>query len=158
MEGMAASYRQHGQIDAPIEDVWAVVSDPQTHADWWPDVAEVRVAGDVGEGGEYGMVARPMRFLDALDSMWVADRLDYLREARFRCTLTGMYAHFKLTPAQDGTFVEVETGMVPTSLRWRLAGSVSRPYFKGWLRQAFDALPEAVEREGVEAGRETPGG
>lgn len=143
---IADKYRHQALIDAPVEDVWAIVSDPHTHPGWWPDVLEVEVPDDLDEGGEYTRYSRRLGFLDAVDAVWIAERLDYLKEARFRCTLSGSYAHFVLTSAQDETFIEVETGMLPTNLRWRLAKAMSRSYFKGWLRDVLDALPGEVAR------------
>ena len=113
---MAGTYRHQTLIDAPVEDVWAVIRDPLTHPDWWPDVVAV----------------------------WVAERLEDLKEARFRCTVTGTWAHFKLTPAQAETFVELETGMDPTKLRWRLMKTTSGSFFKGWILDVQDALPQEV--------------
>lgn len=110
---MAGSYRHQTLIEAPIEDVWAVISDPRTHPDWWPDVVDVRVEEPLVEGGEYIRSARLLPFLDAVEAVWVAERLEDLKEARFRCTVTGTWAHFSLTPAQAQTFVELETGDVP---------------------------------------------
>jgi hypothetical protein len=106
---MAGSYRHQTLIEAPIEDVWAVISDPLTHPDWWPDVVEVRLEEPLVEGGEY------------------------IRSSRF-----------SLTPAQAETFVELETGMDPTRLRWRLLKVTSGSFFKGWILDVLDALPKEV--------------
>ena len=126
--------------------MWAVVSDPESHPDWWPDVVDVRTAGPVGEGGEYVRVSRRMGFLDEVDAVWVVERLENLKEAHFRCTISGSYARFSLTPAREDTFVEVESGMLPTNLRWRVARAISQGWFKRWLRDVLDALPNAVSR------------
>ena len=66
-----------------------------------------------------------MLFLDALDAVWVVERFEELKEAQFRCTMSGSYARFQLTPAQDDTYVELEIGMDPTSWRWKVA----EPFF-----------------------------
>lgn len=87
-----------------------------------------------------------MPFRDAVDAVWVAERLERLKEARFRCTTTGSYAHFLLTPAQDGTFVELRVGMDPTNVRWRVMRAVGGPYWKKWTLDTLDALRAAVER------------
>ena len=50
-----------------------------------------------------------------MESVWVAERLEDLKEARFRCTASGSWARFTLTPAQGETYVELESGMDPTS-------------------------------------------
>jgi hypothetical protein len=122
------------------------VSDPATHPDWWPDVVAVRVEEPLEEGGEYVRVSEPMRFIDDVESVWVAERMEHLKEVRFRCTLTGSYASFALTPARDETFVEVETGIHPTNLKFQLLSAVSRSYWKRWLRDVLDALPKELER------------
>jgi hypothetical protein len=141
---IADSYRRQALVEAPVEEVWAVVSDPRTHPDWWPDVIEVRVFGEITEGGEYTRVSRRLGFLDQVDGIWVAERLENLKEAHFRCTVSGAYTRFALTPARDETFVEIEAGMLPPNLRWRLAKTLSRLYFVRWLRDVLDALPRVV--------------
>jgi uncharacterized protein YndB with AHSA1/START domain len=143
---MAKPCRGHVVIEAPVDDVWAVVSNPRTHPDWWPDVHNVRVDGEVSEGGEYTRVDPTIAFLKMADAVWVAERLEHLKEAHFRCTVTGTYARFALTPAQDDTFVEIETGMLPPSFRWRAAKAVSTPHLKRWMRDVIDELPRVVAR------------
>jgi hypothetical protein len=58
--------------------------------------------------------------------------------------VTGTWAYFSLTPAQAQTFVELETGMYPTKLRWRLMKATSGSFFKGWILDVLDALPKEV--------------
>jgi uncharacterized protein YndB with AHSA1/START domain len=142
---MAGTYRHQTLIDAPIEDVWAVIRDPLTHPDWWPDVVSVRIEEPLVEGGEYMRSSRLLPFRDAVESVWVAERLEDLKEVRFRCTVSGTWAHFKVTPAQAETFVELETGMDPTRLRWRLVKATSGSFFKGWILDVLDALPKEVD-------------
>ena len=131
-------------IDCPVADVWEVVSDPRTQPDWWPEVVRIDAADRVGEGDEYVHTAKMVRFVDAIDSIWVVERLAELKEAQFRCTMTGTWARFTLTPAQDETFVEMEAGIDPTSWRWRAAEPFLGPHYKRWLIAALDALPEAI--------------
>ena len=142
---MAGTYRHQTLIDAPIEDVWAVISDPLTHPEWWPDVVAVRIEEPLVEGGEYTRSSKLLPFRDAAEAVWVAERLEDLKEARFRCTVSGTWAHFKVTPAQEETFVELETGMDPTRLRWRLVKATSGSFFKGWILDVLDALPKEVD-------------
>jgi hypothetical protein len=59
------------------------VSDPATHPDWWPDVVAVRIEEPIEEGGEYVRVSEPMRFIDDVESVWVAERMEHLKEVRF---------------------------------------------------------------------------
>jgi len=141
---MAGSYRHQTLIEAPIEEVWAVVSDPRTHPHWWPDVLDVEIDEPLVEGGEYTRSSKVVPFLDAVEAVWVAERLEDLKEARFRCTMTGTWARFSLTPAQADTYVELETGMEPTSLRWRVMKAVGGSHWKAWILDVLDALPKEV--------------
>jgi uncharacterized protein YndB with AHSA1/START domain len=141
---MARSYRHQALIDVPAGDVWEVVSDPRTHPEWWPDVVRVEAPEEVAQGDEYMHSGKVMPFLDALDSVWVVERFEELKEAQFRCTMSGSYARFQLTPAQDQTYVELEIGMDPTSLRWRVAEPLFGLQYKRWAIAVLDALPAAI--------------
>lgn len=142
---MGAPNRQQTLIEADLEDVWAVVGDPRTHPEWWPEVVEVTVPDDLASGGEYVRQVRQLGF-DVVDNVWVAERLEHLREAHYRCTTSGSYARFALTAARDDTFVELETGMLPTTTAWRVYDAIGRPGFRRWARDLLDALPGAIER------------
>ena len=37
-------YRAQAHLDAPLEDVWALVGNPATYPEWWP--AAVEIQGD----------------------------------------------------------------------------------------------------------------
>jgi uncharacterized protein YndB with AHSA1/START domain len=141
---MGGTYRHQALIEAPVEDVWAVVSDPRTHPEWWPDVVEVRIDEPLVEGGEYLRTSKLVPFLDAVEAVWVAERLEDLKEARFRCTVSGTWARFTLTPAQGETYVELESGIDPTTLRWRLMNVMSGRFVKDWIVKVLDALPQEV--------------
>jgi hypothetical protein len=143
---VADTYRRHALINAQVDEVWEVVSDPRTHPDWWPDVKHVHLDGELEEGGEFVRGSRRLGFLDVVDAVWVAERLDELKEAHFRCTLTGTYTKFSLTPAADDTFVEIEAGMLPPNRRWKALKPASKLFFRGWLRDLLDALPAAIAR------------
>jgi hypothetical protein len=67
--------------------------------------------------------------------------------------VSGAYTHFALTPARDETFIEIEAGMLPPNLRWRLAQTLSRLYFVRWLRDVLDALPRVVAAQGQRASK-----
>ena len=141
---MGGTYRHQALINAPVEDVWAVVSDPRTHPEWWPDVVNVRLDEPLVEGGEYLRTSKLVPFLDAIEAVWVAERLEDLKEARFRCTTSGTWARFTLTPAQGETYVELESGVDPTTLRWRLLNAMSGRFVKDWIVKVLDALPKEV--------------
>ena len=39
-----SAYRTQAHIDAPLEDVWALVGNPATYPEWWPVAVEIRGA------------------------------------------------------------------------------------------------------------------
>jgi uncharacterized protein YndB with AHSA1/START domain len=142
---VANLYRRHALIEAPIEDVWSIVSDPHTHPDWWPELTAVEVPEDADEeGGKYIRKTRRLGFLDMVDSIWVVEPMEHLHEVNFRCTASGTYTRFSLTPAQDDTFVEIEGGVVPISMSGRVAKRLSPLLFPRWLQALLDALPRVV--------------
>ena len=141
---MGRTYRHQALIDAPVEDVWAIVSDPRTHPEWWPDVVDVQLDEPLVEGGEYTRTSKPVPFLDAMESVWVAERLEDLKEARFRCRSRAVGRASRSRRRRGETFVELESGMDPTTLRWRLMNAMS------------GRLSQGVDREG--AGRVAQGG
>jgi hypothetical protein len=151
VDGVGGSYSAQTLVDAPLSDVWRVVSDPRTHPDWWPEVIEVRCGGNVDEGGSYVRIAR-VALVGKMEAVWVVERIIDLKEAHFRCTRTGSYARFALTPAQEATFVEAEAGMLPKNIRYRLLRTVAgAPYYRLWLRDAINALPEVVQARSAAA-------
>jgi hypothetical protein len=143
---MADTYRRHGVIEAPIEDVWSIVSDPHTHPDWWPELHEVEVPDDARERGEYTRKTKRFGFLDVVDTVWIAEPNEQLKEVNFRCTVTGTYTRFGLTPAQNDTFVEIEAGVNPISVRGRVAKVMGPLFFQRWLAELLEELPKAIEK------------
>jgi hypothetical protein len=99
------------------------------------------------DGGEYTRKARRFGFLDVVDSVWTVEPIEHLREVNFRCSSTGTYTRFALTPAQEDTFVQVESGVVPTGLQGRVTKTISPILFPRWMRELLDGLPEAVSEE-----------
>ena len=65
--------------------------------------------------------------------------------------MSGAVARFTLTSAQEDTYVELETGIDPHLLKWRLAQPVFGLQFKKWIIDVLDALPGAI-RSRVGAG------
>lgn len=141
---MAGPYRHQALIEAPAEEVWELISNPNTHPNWWPDVVAADGPEELAEGDQYTRKSKFLPFVDAVDSVWVAERMEHMKEAQFRCTLSGSFARFTLTPAREDTFVELETGMDPTTLRWRVAHALSAAHLKRWVLDVLDALPGAL--------------
>ncbi len=133
-----SAYRAQAHLDAPLEDVWALVGNPATYPDWWPVAVEIR--GDTFEVGDVytqvvGVAGRP-------EYNRIIDRRDELRELRWHCPTTGGYQHWLLTDAQGGTFVDMEMGIKdPESSRFALFDkTVGRWFIKHWAEQAIDGL------------------
>lgn len=131
-------------IDAPVTDVWSLVGDPRRHPEWFPRVVEVN-GQRIDEGAQYAQVTRSAR--GTVETDFLIERLDDLHEIRFACQQTGMYAHWLLTDAQGGTFVDVEMGMQPKSTGDKVFDAVfGRAYFRRWLDQSLDALRRRFAR------------
>jgi len=80
-----------------------------------------------------------------IQSHFLVEQRNDLREIRMSCELTGTYAEWLLTPAQGGTFIELEMGMDPKRLGDRLMDLiVGRRYFQAWSKQSLDGLRDAT--------------
>jgi hypothetical protein len=104
----------------------------------------VEVRGErFDEGSNYAQVIREP--IGRSESFWRVERLEDLREIRMRCTQTGTYARWLLTEAQGNTFVDVEFGMDPTRLGYRIFdATLGKAYFRRWLEQSLAALEHAA--------------
>jgi hypothetical protein len=137
-----SAHRQQALLEAPLDVVWGLVGTPSRYPEWWPRVIEVR-GERFEEGDEYAQVTKDP--VGRSESNFLLERRDDLREIRMSCRLTGMYANWLLTPAQGGTFVEVEMGMEPRRLGDRLFDrALGKSYFRRWTNQSLDGLREAA--------------
>jgi Polyketide cyclase / dehydrase and lipid transport len=137
-----SAYRQHAHLDAPLDVVWGLVGSPSRYPEWWPRVIEVR-GERFEQGDEYAQVTKSVR--GTTESNFLLERRDNLHAIRMSCQLSGTYAEWLLTPAQGGTFVELEMGMQPRRLGDRLFdGTAGRGYFRRWANQSLDGLREAA--------------
>jgi hypothetical protein len=147
-----SAHRTQAHLDAPLEAVWDLVGTPSRHPEWWPRVIEVR-GERFEEGDQYAQVTKePLGGKKTTN--FLLERRDNLREIRMTCQLTGMYADWLLTPAQGGTFVEVEMGMQPRRLGDRLFDrALGQSYFRRWASESLDGLRQALlhEREAERA-------
>jgi uncharacterized protein YndB with AHSA1/START domain len=137
--------RQQALIEGPLERVWELLGDPRQHPKWWPRVVEVR--GERFDSGEtYEQVTKvPTGRYET--SHIVVEQLDDLHAIHTRCLDTGMYSRWKVTGAQESTFIEVEMGMDPNGVPDRIFdATLGRPYFRRWLRQSIEGLKEAAEK------------
>jgi uncharacterized protein YndB with AHSA1/START domain len=134
--------RRQALLGAPVESVWELVGNPDQHPRWWPRVLEVD-GRRFEPGDRYVQVTRGPIGRDR--TTFEIERMEDFHEVRMRCLHTGMYSHWQLTAAQDGTFVDVEFGIEPQRLGDRLFDRLAgRAYFRRWAEQSLDALGEAA--------------
>jgi hypothetical protein len=139
-----SSHRQQALLDAPLESTWELVATPTLYPTWWPRVIEVD-GQRFEEGDEFVQVIKEPA--GESSSSFLIERREELREIRMSCQLTGMFAHWTLTAAQDGTFVDLEMGMQPRRLRDRMAdATIGRAYFRRWSEKSLDALRDAARQ------------
>jgi uncharacterized protein YndB with AHSA1/START domain len=140
-----SAHREQAHIDAPVEAVWSLVGAPRRYPEWWPRVIEVR-GERFEQGDEYVQVTRdPGR---NVKTNFLIEQARDLREIRMSCQLTGTYAHWLLTPAQGGTFVELDMGMEPKRFGDHLFDlTMGKWYFRSWSQKSLDALRNAARHE-----------
>jgi Polyketide cyclase / dehydrase and lipid transport len=137
-----SAYRQQAHLDAPVEAVWNLVGIPARYPEWWPRVIEVR-GERFEQGDEYAQVTKDP--FGRSETNFLLERCHELREIRMACQLTGMYAHWRLTAAQGGTFVDLEMGMQPKRVSDRVVdGTIGRIYFRRWADDSLDGLRNAL--------------
>ena len=145
-----SAHRQHAHLDAPLDVVWDLVGTPSRYPEWWPRVIEVR-GERFEEGDEYAQVTKNP--IGRSESSFLLERRENLRGIRMSCMQTGMYAEWLLTPAQGGTFVEVEMGMEARRLGYRIFDrATGKSYFRRWTSESLDGLREAALRRRAATG------
>ena len=128
-----SEYREQALIEAPVQTVWEFVGNPSRYSEWWPRVLEV--------GDESVQVTDDP--LGEVTTTFQIDRMESLREIRMHCTLTGTYAHWRLTEAQGETFVDLSLGMEPIRRRDRLFDVVAgKRFFRKWATESLSALKD----------------
>jgi uncharacterized protein YndB with AHSA1/START domain len=134
-----SAYRAQAHLDAPLEDVWALVGNPATYPEWWPVAVEIR--GEKFEVGDVytqvvGIAGRRREFTR------IIDRREEFKELSWHCPTTGGFQRWLLTHAQGGTFVDMEMGIKDAEdARFRLFDkTVGRWFIKHWAEQAIDGL------------------
>jgi hypothetical protein len=135
-------HRRQALLDAPLEDVWSLISSPRRYPEWWPRVVEV--AGDrFEEGDTYVQVTRTPA--GKFQSHFLIERREDLRGIRMSCQVTGTYSDWLLTQAQGGTFIELEMGMQPRRLGQRVIdAAIGKRYFQAWSQKSLEALEAAL--------------
>ena len=141
-----SSFRQQTLIEAPLPDVWQLVGDPRRYPEWAGDVVDVTGLPDVvAEGTRFEQTTRtPM---GTTTTPHMVEALDDMREIRLRCLKSGYYSHWLLTEAGDDTFCEVEVGMDPDALRYRVVdAAVGRRWYRNVVTDWVERIRTAATR------------
>jgi polyketide cyclase/dehydrase/lipid transport protein len=139
--------RQQAFIDAPLEVVWGLASDPDRQTEWWPDTITFEcIDGDFEQGCHIRNVQRRPWPMSDLETTLELDRKIPGKELLVRCMDTGTYTRAVLTEGQGGTFVEMEAGNDPTNLNIRLQVAMAgQRLFRRWVEHALEKLKRAAE-------------
>ena len=144
---MSKSCRQHAFIDAPLEVVWDLASDPDRQTEWWPDTITFQcIDGEFEQGCHVRNVQKRPWPMPELETTLEVERMIPGKELTIRCMDTGTYSRSVLTEGQGGTFIEMEAGNDPKSLAVRLqvvAGG--ERMFRRWVEHALEGIRSAAE-------------
>jgi uncharacterized protein YndB with AHSA1/START domain len=140
-----ATWKQQALVEAPVETVWEMISDPARFVEWSEETIEVTgVPTRIEEGSTFEMTSRgPMR-LKATTTFKVEELRD-MREIKLRCQTSGFYSHWLLTEAQGNTFAEMELGVEREGLA-KSARAMGALHTKGYLRRAAEATLDGLRR------------
>jgi Polyketide cyclase / dehydrase and lipid transport len=139
-----SSWQQQALIEAPVEEVWSAVADPQAYAQWAADVIEVTGVAKLEPDSRFQQVTKTP-FFPPEETTFRVEALEEMREVKLRCEKSGYYSRWVLTPAQDSTFMDVEIGIDPKSIQYRLYfGALGKRYFRRLTEQSLDGLRRAV--------------
>ena len=141
--------RRQAFINAPIEVVWALASDPDRQTEWWPDTVSFEcVDGAFEQGCRVRNVQKRPWPMPELETTLEVERMDPGHELTIRCLDTGTYSRSVLTEGQGGTFVEMAAGNDPQSLGMRLQMAAGgERLFRRWVEHALEKLEVAATRE-----------
>src|SRR3954452_9291555 len=147
--GHMPSARRQVMVDAPVEEVWDLIGDVNRHPEWWPRVEDVQ-CDLLDVGCTYRQVTkRPDKRIETTISI---EQLEDCEQLSLLCLDTGMYAHFLLTPAQGGTFVDLHLGVEEEGLAKLFAAAFARR----WVAQSVQGLRAAACKQPGDQGRDHP--
>ncbi len=139
-----SSWKQQALIEAPVEEVWALLVDPVRYPEWSSDVVKVTGAParievgstlDITNRGPLGIKSTTPFRVEELEDLW---------QIKMQCQVSGFYTHWVLTEARGNTFTEVELGVEP--MRGLQARAAAAIHTKGYLRRAVDGMVDGLRR------------
>ena len=134
-------------IDAPVEEVWSLLCDPDRSPEWSEDVIAVTGAPTKVEKGSTVMLTTRGPLGITSTTPFLVEELTDMRELKMKCQISGFYSHWLLTEAQGGTFTELELGIEPLEHRRAApARAVAALHTKGFLRRHVETLLDGLRR------------
>ena len=128
-----------------MEQVWACVGDPRRYPEWAGNVLSVTGLATVEPHAEFRQVSKSP--LGKAETTFRIEELDDLHTIKLRCQQSGYYSRWVLTEAQSSTFAEVEIGIEPTAIQYRLLfGALGKRYLRRLVEQAVDGLRATLDR------------
>ena len=95
----------------------------------WRDVSVTGLA-TVERDAEYRQTTKAP-LVGTEETTFKIEELDDLHVIKLRCQKTGYYSRWVLTEAQSSTFAEVEIGVEPTAIQYRLFfGALGKRYLR----------------------------
>jgi hypothetical protein len=141
-----SAWRQQAVVEAPVSDVWALISDPARYPHWAKGVLDVTGVPKIEEGATFEQVTRDARGKPERTTFEV-EELEDMRRLKMRCQATGFYSSWLLTEARDATFVDLEIGMDPVGIGPRLfTATLGKRWFRSLVDGTLDGLREAVAK------------
>jgi uncharacterized protein YndB with AHSA1/START domain len=141
-----ASWKQEALIDAPVGEVWEMLSDPARAPEWTEDVIDVTGGpARIEIGSTFDVTSRGPLGLKGTTPFRV-EEVDEMRELKMQCQVTGFYSHWLLTEAQGGTFTELELGVEPIEGRGIQGRAIGTLHTKSFLRRTAEKSLDGVRR------------
>lgn len=138
-----ASWRQQALIDAPVEEVWSLVADPTRYPDWGANVVAVTGEAEVSKEDTFLQRTRDMGM--EKETTFRVVELEEMREIKLVCETSGYYSRWVLTEAQENTFLDVEIGMEPLALQYRVVdATVGKRWYRRLVEDSIDGLRRVV--------------
>lgn len=130
-------------IEAPVEQVWRLVGNPDGYDDWWPRIVRID-AEEVAPGCAYRQVMKGPLGREETHMVEI-EELDDCHVVQVRCVEPGVVLRWALTSAAEGTFVDARFGAEMDSIGKRVFGAVAgKRFLRRWLDESLEALRTAV--------------
>ena len=97
---------------------WAYIGNPRRYPEWAGNVVSVTGLATVEPDAEFQQVSQTP--LGKAETTFKIEQLEDLHTIKLRCQQSGYYSRWVLTEAQSCTFAEVEIGIEPTAVQYRL--------------------------------------